>query len=197
MKHFFLIATLLFLSNCAVKTESIKKYTLKEIFSILKSEGFGHKVYYGKLFVDGEFNFFKNNNRSGASYGYFYVGADRLLIQIRPPLSSESLILWERDAREILILNPSQKKGIRISLSNLEPFDDLPSYLLGLKEEEVDWKIGPYKGKYRFNRDEFKGELSSVLFNITWSIKELIPAEGFPNLPSFNDYHFKSFTLTF
>lgn len=195
--YFFLLAILLFLSGCAVKRDPAQKYNLREIHAILRSEGIGQKIYHGKLFIDGEIGLFGESSHSGAFYGYFYVEANRLLIQIRPPFGQENIISWKKNSQELLLVNPSQRKGLRVIFSGIAPFEDLPEYLLGLKEEEVSFRIGPYSGKYRFYRDELKGEITSSLFNITWKLKELYVIEAFPELPPFQNYHFKVLTLTF
>lgn len=195
---FFLSLIILFsLSNCALKREYMSKVTLRETYYLLKSEGFGQKIYQGKLFVDGEFNFLRNGTQSGASYGYFYIGAERLFIQLKPPLSSEIFILWFRHQQGIMLINPSQKKVFKINFINGVLLDDLPNYFLGLKENEKDWRIGFYSGKYIFSQDEMRGEITSAILNITWRIKELRSAESFPDFPQIDSYEIKVITLPF
>lgn len=195
-KLIHLLLLVLLLNACFPKWKATHKEGLHEIYSYLRLEGLKEATYFGKLFVEGEVDFIVNGARSGASYGNFYVNAERLIIQLTPPLGSETLIVWKKGLPEILIIDPTKKRGLRVSVPGDMLFDDFPLYFLGLKENRA-WRLDKYSGEYTFDHDTLTGKLTSNLFKVTWKIKEIKGIEKLPELPAFDDYKIRTIFLTF
>lgn len=188
-KVFVLTLIVFIFSSCAYKVP------LKDPYSVLREEGFSGKWVKGKIFLQGESFFLKENFRGGA-YGNFIASQDFLYLFLRPPFTSEILIIWQRGEDFLRMVNFEKKKIYRIFLEGLGKVD-LSHYFLGLKEESVEIKRGLLEGEYQFSLSEKEGKLISSLLSLTWKIKEMEFSSEAPKIPEFQGFKEKEVRISF
>lgn len=192
IRVFFSLITVLFLLiGCAPK-----EITLPKAYLQLEREGLENLALKGKLFLEGELFFIENKEQAGGAYGTFYLTKDEFLITLRPPLSSEIILYWQRTFPKITLINPAKKVAYLINFKNIN-LEDLPYYFLGLKEKEATWKKKGFEGEYRFFKENSEGRIQANLFNISWKIKELEVTEEKISPPLTEGYKVKAIKLTF
>jgi len=162
----FLLFFILFISSCAYKEE-----VLIDPYQFLYQSGFSGKIFKGKLYLEGEALFLKENF-SGGAYGDFFTSEDFLFITLKPPLSGEIHLLWKREESSIKIIDPHKKKVYSYQMASLSKLD-LPSYFLGLKGEKFSFRRGLLEGEYYFSRERKEGELKTNLLRMSWKIREI------------------------
>lgn len=166
IKKFFLLFLIFFISSCAYKKEA-----LIDPYQFLYQSGFSGKVFKGKLYLEGESLFLKENF-SGGAYGDFFTGENFLFITLKPPFSGEIYLLWKRGEPSIKIIDPNKKKVYFYQMAFLSELD-FPSYFFGLKGENFRFKRGLLEGEYYFSRERREGELKTNLLRMSWKIREI------------------------
>jgi len=168
---FLLLLPLFLLIGCAVKPPMISLY------EALLTKGLEGRILKGKVYVEGDFSKLFDIPSSGA-YGEFYLLQAYFLLRISPPFGDEVLFEWDEKRGPRVIL-PSKAKVYYPKEERLQ-LKDLPYYFLGLKETSREFYLNSFKGEYAFDRQKLEGRVNSLLFSLTWRIKEL---EETPSLP--------------
>ncbi len=180
---------LLLLFSCTYRAKLLDPY-----LSLLE-EGFSGRTVKGKVFLQGE-SFFLKNNLNGGAYGDFIVSLDSLYLLLKPPFSSEVLIFWHKGENSLKIVNFDKKKIYQVFLEGIERVD-FSQYFLGLKEKRLSVKKGLLEGEYSFLQEEREGEFKSNLFNLRWKIKELQFTSEKPTLPNLEGFKEKEVRIPF
>lgn len=175
LRNFSLILIFFLFSSCAFKAP------FKTPYQSLIEEGFSGRLVKGKIFIKGEF-FFLKNNFSGGSYGDFVASYDILYLYLKPPFSSEIIIIWKRGEDFIKVINKERKKVYKITYEGIGRAD-FSSYFLGLKERKIYIKKGFLEAEYEFLPEELEGKFTSPLFNFSWKIKNLEFSTEIPTIP--------------
>ncbi|MGC8871898.1 MAG: hypothetical protein ACP5KO_03375 [Caldimicrobium sp.] len=175
--------------SCAYKSP------VEEPYSILIKEGFSGRTVKGKCFLKGE-SFFLKNNFSGGAYGDFIASAEILILYLKPPLSSEVILLWKKGEDVIKMINLDKKKIYKIVYERLGQAD-LSFYFLGLREKRLHLKRGLLEGEYQFFPEEREGIFTSPIFNLNWKIKELEFTSEPPSILDLTGFKEKEIELPF
>jgi len=173
-------------SGCALKEVSIE-----DPYQVLLEVGLAQRGVKGRLYLEGESLFLKDNF-SGGAYGTFLASENFLYITLKPPLASEIHLFWQKGEDFVKLIHPDKQKVYFYKLPRLAGLP-LPEYFLGLKEEHLSFKEGLLQGEYTFERPERLGKLSTNLLRMSWKIKEIEFTEEKPILPDLKDFKKKVF----
>ena len=168
---FLLLLPLSLLIGCAVKPP------IMSLYEALLVKGLEGRILKGKVYVEGDFSKLFDIPSSG-SYGEFYLSQAYFLVRINPPFGDEVLFEWDEKRGPRVIL-PSKAKVYYPKEERLQ-LKKLPYYFLGLKETSKDFYLNSFKGEYAFDRQKLEGRVNSLLFSLTWRIKELEEISSLP-----------------